>query len=445
MLGDTIFAVASPGGASARAVLRVSGPDARRVVTQVFAPAVPPERVVVDGRLELGKGSVEAFALSMPAPHSYTGEDVVELHVPGSPRLCAWIGEVLVARGEGRVREARPGEFTARAVQNGKLDLAEAEGVLLLIHGEAEDEAARGLSWLRGGLSAAVADCRARLLDALALVEVSLDFEAGETGEVPSAAADAALVQAEAALAALEREVPAARRGGDLVLVGRSNAGKSSLANAMAGRPAVLVDATRGTTRDVVRVELEGGVSLWDGPGDLDAAEAVDAAALALRDGLLASAAGALLVVDPDELPFPRAGAPSTAGGRLPIPVVAAVFTKGDRRAPTATEIEAVQRAFHLDATVPVLSVSSTRGDGLHELRALLAARSSASTHDACLPVRLAVQRALSAARRASAAGAPELRGQDLHEALAALDGIDGSHGVDDLLDRIYGRFCLGK
>lgn len=439
MLGDTIFAVASPPGSSARAVVRLSGPDARRAAAAVFAPSVPARRAVVDGRVTLGPGALAAFALSMPAPHSYTGEDVVELHVPGSPMLCAWLGEVLVANGAGRVREARPGEFTARAVQNGKLDLAEAEGVLLVIHGAAEEEAARGLSWLRGGLSAAVATCRARLLDALALVEVSLDFEVGETGEVPTALQEAALARAVEALSQLERELPATRRGGDLVLLGRSNAGKSSLANALAGRSVVLVDATRGTTRDVVRVELGDGLSLWDGPGDLDAAEAVDEAALSLRDRLAASAAGALLVVDPDELP--RSG----ANARLPVPVVAAVFTKCDRRLPTAADESALRTAFGLEAAVPVLAVSSTRGDGLAALRSALAARASASTHDACQPVRLAVQRAAAATRRAAEVGAAELRGQDLHEALSALDGIDGVHGTDDLLDRIYGRFCLGK
>lgn len=444
MLGDTIFAVASPPGGSARAVLRISGPDARAAAAAVFAPAVPAVRGATEGALRLGDegrpgGGFAAFALSMPGPRSYTGEDVVELHVPGSPVLCAWLGERMAEALPGRCRAAAPGEFTARAVQNGKLDLAQAEGVLMLIHGESEAQAARGIAWLRGGLSEAVAQARAALEDALALVEVGLDFETGETGEVPVALVGAALARGEAALAELSANLPAARRGGDLLLLGRSNAGKSSLANALAGEAVVIVDAARGTTRDVVRVPTPSGVCLWDGPGDLEAPGDVDEAALQARDRLASEAGGLLFVVDPDDVPEP------VAVPRAAVPVVAIVFTKGDRRQPTAAEVERARAAVRADASAPVHCVSSITGAGLEALRSRLSACARGSAHGAGAPLQAFVAQALASVRRAAAGSVPELVGQELRDALRALDGIDGRSGVEGLLDRIYGRFCLGK
>src|SRR5262245_5202897 len=148
---------------------------------------LPRARCQRDGCVRAFGRELPALALVMPAPRSYTGEDVVELHVPGSPLLLAELQRAMQAAVGAGLRPARPGEFTARACQNGRIDLAQAEGVLLLIHGDDAAATALGAAWLGGGLSAAVGDVRGRLQDSLALLEVGLDFGADETGAVPDA------------------------------------------------------------------------------------------------------------------------------------------------------------------------------------------------------------------------------------------------------------------
>lgn len=437
MLGDTIFATASAPGSSVRAVVRVSGPDAFAAAEAAFRSPVPRRRGLFDGEVQVAGFGVEAFALCMPGPRSYTGEDCVELHLPGSPALVAAVCAQMVAALGANLRSALPGEFTARACQNQRMDLAQAEGVLMLVHGADVREAARGAAWLAGGLSASVARVRSLAQDALALVEVGLDFEAGETGEVTDAAwrapLDAALREAEA----LTKGMPQATAGGEALLLGASNAGKSSLCNALSGRAAAIVDSSRGTTRDVVRVALPSGGALWDAPGDLIEASEVDRAALALRDRVGGRAACAVVVADPAAEPVPL---------RTNLPCLAVVWTKRDLHGEVrAAAREAWRQAAPFLATAPEFSVSSTTGEGLSELAAFLQRHVRAGAADAGAPVRLAVVAAVEALRRAAAAMEPELASQDIQEALRRLQDVDGAHGVDDLLDRIYGRFCLGK
>ncbi|MGE3174491.1 MAG: GTPase [Planctomycetota bacterium] len=435
VLDDTIHAVASPPGGGARAVLRLSGPDARRAAATVFGPAPPAGRAQVEGHVEAFGRRLPALALWMPGPASYTGEDVVELHVPGSPALVAELQRAMAAALGARLRPARPGEFTARACRNGRLDLLQAEGVLLLIHGADRAATAAGAAWLGGGLSAAVQRARAALQDALALVETGLDFEVGETGEVPDAAWRTPIAAADAALHLLARSVPAIAVGGEVLLVGPSNAGKSSLCNALAGRDAVLVDAAPGTTRDLVRVEVVPGLALWDAAGDLDAPHEIDRRALELRDRLGAQAAAALLVVDPD------AQRPVAAP---PVPLLAVVCTHADRGG-TAAAVAPWLPSLPWAASLPRFQVGNGTGAGIAALREFLIAHAGAGAGDAGAPIRDAIQRAQVALAAAAAASAPELVSVDLQAALAALGEIDGRHGPEDVLDRIYGRFCLGK
>ncbi|MCA8950796.1 MAG: tRNA uridine-5-carboxymethylaminomethyl(34) synthesis GTPase MnmE, partial [Planctomycetes bacterium] len=164
--------MASADGAAERAVLRLSGPAARAAAALVFTPALPEERAQVDGSVRVRGHDVAAFALVMCAPRSFTGDDIVELHVPGSPLLCAVLGEDLLARGAGLgLRAALPGEFAARACSNGRLDLAAAEGILMLLHAADRRELARSAAWLVGGTGAAFAELRTGLQDVLALLE----------------------------------------------------------------------------------------------------------------------------------------------------------------------------------------------------------------------------------------------------------------------------------
>jgi tRNA modification GTPase len=432
----TIHAEASPPGSAERAVLRLSGPQALAAAALVFAPPLPRARAQVDGRVLVRGRALPAFALVMPAPHSYTGEDVVELHLPGSPLLVAECERAFAQHGEQLLlQRAAPGEFTRRAFANGRIDLLQAEGVLLLVHGDGEAQRRRGLQWLHGGLSALVLRVRGRLQDALALVEAGLDFTADETGAVPDALWRPALAQALADLRALLAELPAASPGGEVLLLGAANAGKSSLCNALAGRAAVLVDAAPGTTRDLVRVELGGGAAVWDAPGDLEQPGAWDRAALQLRDRLGARAAAALLVVEPG-----RWHAPPTA-----LPLLAVVFTKADCPRLLPAQHSTPPPPF---ASLPCFVTSARDGRGIEDLRAFLRARAGGSARDPGGPLRQPLQQALAAAEAAAAvpAGAGgELVAAELQAALRHLDDVDGRHAPDDLLDRIFARFCLGK
>lgn len=437
VFGDTIYAVASPPGDGVRAVLRLSGPAARAAAAAVFVPPPPSQRCCTEGVLTVLSARLPAFALSMPAPHSYTGEEVVELHVPGSPLLCAELAQAMVAAIGSGLRQARPGEFTARALEHGKLDFAQAEGVLMLIHGDSAHASALGAAWLGGGLSAAVAAIRERLRDALALVEAGLDFAPEETGSVPAAAWAAALPTVARDLAHLQQAVPAAAVGGEVLLLGRSNAGKSSLANALAGRDAALVAASPGTTRDLLRIDIGGGAAVFDAPGDLEAPGALDRRALWLRNAQGATAAALVHVVDPaDPAPLPAS----------PLPVLAVVLTKADRWAPgLAPPLPALP-------AVPRFVTSARTGAGVPELRRFLQAHSRRGASDAGAPLRQALGECAAAVTRAAAAqAAPELASVDLQAALHALQRIDGrgaaagTADAESLLDRIHARFCLGK
>ncbi|HEX5050194.1 MAG TPA: GTPase [Planctomycetota bacterium] len=440
MLGDTIVALASAAGPAARAVLRLSGPRAREAAATVFAPALPARRAQVDGFVRVRGGRLAAMALVMVAPASFTGEDVVELHVPGSVLLVQLLLEQLVADGRARgVRQALPGEFTARACQNGRLELAQAEGVLLLLHAADAQQAAAAVQWLRGGLSAVVLELRSRLQDALALLEAGLDFADGEIDGLDAAAWSGMLPPIAERLQHLLAALPTAAPGGEVLLLGRANAGKSSLANALAGRAEVLVADVPGTTRDLLRVEIAPGVAVWDAPGDLDDPGVADAAALALRERLAGRAAAMLAVLD--------ATVPSLAPALLEtaLPCLAVVWTKADLTA-VVPQVPAALAA-HLGGAVPVLTTSAATGAGIAALRALLERSARGGIVDAGGPLRGALRQALAAVRAAHAAArhGAEVAAAELHTALTALDGIAGSHSPEQLLDRIYRRFCLGK
>ncbi|HLQ36926.1 MAG TPA: GTPase, partial [Planctomycetota bacterium] len=426
MLGDTILARASADGSSERAVLRLSGPRALDAVALVFAPPPPAQRCTVDGHVQVLSHAVPAMALVLPAPRSYTGELQVELHVPGSPLLVDLLQRELLQRGAAfGVRPAQPGEFTRRAFEHGRMDLGQVEGVLALIFAEDRAAVARALSLLHGGLADATARLRALLQEALAMVEAGLDFEAGDTGAVPVAAWLEPLQRAMAAARELAAALPALRQGGELLLLGQANAGKSSLCNVLAGCAAVLVDSVPGTTRDVVRVELAPGLALWDAPGDLAAAGEFEQAALQLRDRVGAAAAAALLVVDPSQPVLPA----------TLLPVLAVVVTKADLGLPPPP----------LPAGVPQFTVSARTGSGIEALRTFLRARARGGAADVGGPQRQAlaeVQDALAAALQQVAAGAGgEVLATDLRRALLALDQIAGSHSPEQLLDRIFARF----
>lgn len=435
MIGDTVFAVASPPGAAARGVLRVSGPTARECVEAVLADpgGVPAERAAIDTTVTVLGFSVACYLLSMPGPRSFTGEDVVELHLPGSPLLLARVGDALRAAG---ARDATPGEFTRRAFENGRLSLGQAEAVSDLIHAASRAEARWAVEVLRGGLDAGVADCRAAVQDGLALLETGLDFDEDDTGAVPRSQWQPLLERAAVLLQDLADGVPRGQAVGQVVVLGAANAGKSSLCNALAGRDAVLVADRAGTTRDVLAVEVAEGIALLDTPGDLADAEvsAVDRQALAHRDRLAGRSAAALVVVDSTRPALPR----------TELPVLAVVATKVDLQPELPSAVLAA-----LPAATPVFAVDSVHGAGIEAVRDFLARTTAAGPCGGASRVADLLADAAGSVRAAAADGArgeaPELVACTLAEALTALDAISGRSSPEDLLDRIFGAFCLGK
>ncbi len=440
MIGDTIVALATPDGPGERAVIRLSGPQAFAAAERSFVVSLPRERGQVEGHVAVGGAHLPALALTMVAPRSFTGEDVVELHVPGSPMLVRLLQDELLRDGEANgIRQALAGEFTARACENGRLDLAQAEGLLMLLHAQGEQQALGAVQWLQGGLSAALQSVRSDLQDRLAMLEVGFDFDEEDTGAVSSELWLAPLTPIVARIDELLQSLPVVAPGGELLLIGCANVGKSSLVNAIAGQDANLVADHAGTTRDLLRVEVAPSVFLWDAPGDLDNPSAADEAALALRERLSGRASGLLVVLDASNPQVPKMALAS------PMPWFGVVFTKCD------LVVQAPALAAAVTARLPspdrVFVTSATTRTGLDRLKDCLERSSGGSSMDAGGPLRTALQATADSVRRAIAAAsmAPELSAAELQAALRSIQGLAGEHSPEQLLDRIYGRFCLGK
>lgn len=282
MKPGTIVALASGAGRAGVAVVRVSGPMAGAVLGALVGALREP-RVATLVRLRdptSGEELDRGLALWFPAPASFTGEDVAELHVHGGPAVVEAVIRACLSAG---ARPAEPGEFTRRAFENGKLDLAQAEGLADLVDAETEGQRRQALRQSKGSLSALYEGWRTRLIEAAALIEAEIDF--------PDEGLPGALAQrAELILRSLAAEMGAhlddshrgerIRDGYRIAIIGAPNAGKSSLLNALARREAAIVSELPGTTRDVVEVRLVlGGFPVWiaDTAGLREAADAVEA------------------------------------------------------------------------------------------------------------------------------------------------------------------------
>lgn len=430
----TIAAIATPPGRAARAAIRLSGPDALRLTQIVFGRELR-GRGVHEGRFDDGVGTQPCLVLWMPGPRSYTREDVAEFHLPGAtPLVEAALGRLLA---EGAVL-AEPGEFTRRAFLNGRIDLTRAEGVLELVSARADDERRAALALLSGGLESRLAEIRERLETLRALAEASLDFDETDTGHVP---VSELLALADGARAALEEalswETQRAPRTGlpRVVLVGAPNAGKSTLFNALVRAERAITSEHAGTTRDalVAEIEIAGRVVLLeDLPGVEAGRDAVEREAQARARTRLDSAELVLWVVDAAATPptNPREGA-------------LFVWSQVDKHDALA------QPPAHLGEFV---AVSGLDGTGLDDLRAAIAARlTSRVSRSGELSVRHrgALERSLDALGEATALlrleGPLDLAAQSLRHATDELDAIGGRTTPEDLLDRIFARFCLGK
>jgi tRNA modification GTPase len=439
-------------------VLRLSGPAALDCVGDRFRADAPSADWrgtyrTTRGRLRLDSQRVytPVRLYVMRAPRSYTCEDVVELHLPGSPALVEMVLDDMLA--DGRLRAAEPGEFTRRAFLHGRLDLSRAEAVMGVIHARSEAELLAAGARLQGGVGRRVTVLQDEIAELRALLEVALDFSDQDVDILPPE-------QAQARLARVEESVQAAIQGGQwrtadrgayhVVLCGPPNAGKSSLMNRLCGAERAIVHPRPGTTRDTVSAAVEwAGVRLHlsDTAGLMAAATGPDAQAVASARRRIRSAHLLLLVLDASASWPPAVEEVADMAGRARI---ICVLNKQDR--PGRLDTSAVHRYL---PGVPVLGTSARTGEGLDALRTHLAEtvhRGDLSAVQECV-FNARQTRALCTARdelqqaqeTVQAGMGYEFAALNLRAANEALGTVTGEVTPQDVLDRIFSTFCIGK
>jgi tRNA modification GTPase len=428
---DTIAAVATPAGRGGIGVVRVSGSAAGRVAQKVIgsvpAPRHATQTVFRDGR---GEPIDEGLALYFPAPHSYTGEDVLELQGHGGPVVMQ---ALLAACLDAGTRIAEPGEFTRRAFLEGKLELAQAEAVADLIDAASREAARSALRSLSGEFSAAISALQTQLVELRALTEAMLDFPEEEVDRLHRDDAAARLRNVQQALAdvlAKSRQGSLLRSGIHVVLAGRPNVGKSSLLNRLAGAERAIVTPIPGTTRDALRepVQIEGvPLVLVDTAGLRVSSDMVEKLGIERTQRELAEADVVLAVYDTTGDLSPLADLPESAA-----------------------RIDVYNKVDLAPAPGGALGVSAKTGAGMAELRkSILGAAGWSGTGESTFLARERHLRALELAQRHLEAAASqnewELFAEELRLAHVALGAITGEVVADDLLGEIFGRFCIGK
>ncbi len=446
---ETIAAIATPPGRGAVAIVRASGPGVRDLARAVFVGAALRPRVATLGTIVAGDGRTidEGLALLFPAPHSYTGEDVLELHVHGSVAVAR---ETLLALLAAGARMAEPGEFTRRAFLAGKLDLSAAEAVADLIDAERRGEARAAAARLSGGLASGVERLRAILGGSLAELAATLDFPDEVPGPSPRELMDrVAAVDVE--LAELARDWERGRlvrEGISVAIVGPPNAGKSSLLNALLGVDRVLVSAIPGTTRDTVdeTLALGGGVAtrIVDTAGLRHTADPLEAAGIARSEDALATATIVLVVVDGSR-PLDgeaRAVLERTRGRERVV-----LFNKSDLGrvgydGRDRAESDALVGSAHAPATIERVRGALARAAVDVPSDVARPSLGTARQADAVLEARRALADALATLER----GDPiDLVVGDLMAADAALGRLTGRDVSEAVLDAVFARFCIGK
>jgi tRNA modification GTPase len=453
---DTIAAIATAPGRGGIGVVRVSGARAPELAAAIVGPLPAPRVAAVASFRGAGGERVDqGLVLHFPAPHSYTGEHVVELHGHGGPAVLRLLLARCVELG---ARLAAPGEYTQRAFLNGKLDLAQAEGVADLIDAASATAARAAARSLSGEFSRAVR----RLVDALvelrALIEATLDFPDEDVGFLRAADAQGRLAELQRQLAALTRRAQRGarlREGLTMVLVGRPNVGKSSLLNQLAGDEVAIVTPIPGTTRDVVRSHIElAGVPLMvvDTAGLRPTDDPIEKIGIERAWGAVALADLAVVMVDAQDPDVAAGDADAAILAGLPaaLPRIV-VHNKIDLAGLPARREEVGAPAGRPS---PQVWLSARTGDGIDLLREqmLLATGLHEDVEDSILARErhLVALRAgghhLAAAAALLGASAPlELVAEELREAQSALGAITGGFTADDLLGEIFARFCIGK
>jgi tRNA modification GTPase len=426
---DTIFALATARGKAGVAVIRISGPQAFAAAC-ALAGELPQPRVAGLRKLRLGADELdEAIVLCFGQGASFTGEDVAELHIHGA---IATVSAVLGALGQQPgLRLAEPGEFTRRALENERLDLSQVEGLSDLIDAETDAQRKQALKVLSGAVGDCVEGWRADLVRAAALIEATIDFADEEVPVDVSPEVIALIDRVSSGLSDELRRIDAAERvreGFEVAIVGRPNAGKSTLLNALAGREAAITSEIAGTTRDVIelRMDIAGlAVTLLDTAGLRETEDTVEAIGVARALQRAGQSDLRVFLLDGGEVPL-----------IAPEPDDIIVHGKADL------------------GSAEGFSVSGKTGLGLDRLIAEIAERLSARAAGAGVMtrerhrhgIRVAFE-ALESARDEVLRGSErsELAAESLRQAVWALESLLGRVDVEHLLDEIFSSFCIGK
>ncbi len=451
---DTIVALASAPGSGARGIVRLSGPKSLEIVDQIFfaGDLRPVQRThLIHGTVALKEtfGNFPALCLRWPSERSYTGQPVAELHLLGVMPIVEQVIAELVRFG---ARLARPGEFTLRAFLAGRLDLAQCEAVLAVIDAQGDQELRDALNQLAGGLTSKLDDIRNRLLDALAEIEAGLDFADEDLELIPAerlrfevqAALDAV---SEAQLRMNMRHLSGTRPR--VALVGYPNAGKSSLLNQLVGEAAAIVSPIAGTTRDWVSVvsPVTDRVVEWLDTAGIDplcVAGPIDQAAQQATHDLLQSVDLILICVDVSEEGW-RTKVETLVRSIPPHRATLIVFTKADLRLGQGDN-QAVEGVH--TSSVSQLGIDLLKQQVVRQLTQSMGNDRTSfvqSTAQRCTSTLAAAAESLKIALELVGTGSDELLAGELRLALDAIGEVTGRVYTDDVLDRVFSKFCIGK
>ena len=456
---DTIAAISTPPGRGGIGIVRLSGPDSASIAAQLVRLHQPldPGRARLAEVLDESTDQQidEAMVTLFAAPHSYTGDDLIEVAAHGSPVVLDLLLRRCLALG---ARLAEPGEFTQRAFLAGKLDLTQAEAVRDLIEAQTLTQARQAASQMGGALSRRVAPIKQSLVELIALLEAGIDFGEDDVDVTPQAEIARRINELLPPVLALESSFARGRivhDGLTMAIVGRPNAGKSSLFNRLVERDRAIVTAIPGTTRDLVteRISLDGiPLELVDTAGLRDALEEIEQLGIERSRQALADAAIVLIVLDATQ--------PLNHEERN---LLAAVQDRSALLAINKSDLAADpqgQKILHTDKSaanefhLPIIPTSALTGEGIATLREkILELATGGAAAEPGLLTNLRQQQAIIAARtalldslRANETGIPhEMILLDLYRALWALDSLTGQTTPDDILNLIFSTFCIGK
>ena len=443
---DTIVAPSTPTGRSAIGLVRLSGSRAEEFARSLVPRKRFRPRVATLGSLVDADGSLvdQVVATLFPGPASYTGEDIVEISCHGSPPVLGFAVERALEVG---ARLAEPGEFTRRAFRNGRIDLVQAEAVRDLIDASTLYQARVAARQTSGALSERLQGVKGKLLELIALLEAGIDFAEDDIEVAGSAEILSRLAPVRDAVGSLAEGFAlgkVVRSGLKLAIVGRPNVGKSSLFNRLLRRDRAIVNAAAGTTRDSISetASFDGiPVELVDTAGIRAARDAIESEGVERTWQSLQDADCALVVVD-----LSQSAADSDGG----------LWQEACRACPALLVGNKCDLPVRYDSRQPLVRVSAKTGDGIEQLRASIRERAMPgldTLHEGTFVTNIRQERLLREAHSALGKAAEATRGRvphemlllDLYEALRPLDVITGGTTMDDILDRIFSNFCIGK